>query len=91
MPEKSLSEVLNQLRSERTACGEILTEMQSLKNGEFKEVFGQAFATAMLESERQAEAKNSECLNNYAQTNISNFQMRNYLAGGIKLGDSSDY
>jgi hypothetical protein len=60
MSEKSLSEILNQLNSGRTACEQILAEMQSLKNGEFKEVFGQAFATTMLESYREAEAEISD-------------------------------
>ena len=71
MPEKSLEEVLNQLRSERAACEQILTEMQLLKNGEFKEVFGQAFATAMLESYRQAEAEISEDLKQVVSSSVA--------------------
>lgn len=71
MSEKSLSEILNQLNSERAACEQILTEMQSLKNGEFKEVFGQAFATAMLESYRDAEVEISEDLKQVVSSSVA--------------------
>ncbi len=71
MSEKSLEEVLKQLHSERTACEEILDEMQSLKNGEFKEVFGQAFATAMLKSYTEAEAEISEELKQVVSSSVA--------------------
>lgn len=67
MSEKSLTDILNELHSERTACEKILTEMQALKDGEFPEVF----ATAALESYRQTSSEITDMLKETASTSVS--------------------
>lgn len=66
MSERSLTDVINELRSERTACEKILSEMQALKDGEFQEVFA-----LTLKLCRQTSSEITDLLKETASTSVS--------------------